>query len=74
MEVFKNIDGTLTNINRTASDKYYWTQSVATNSNNPGSISATFTTTDDTDIFVLQFNLQGVSKVTLLNMDIIQVE
>ena len=74
MEVFKNIDGTLTNINRTASDKYYWTQSVATNVNNPGSITATFTTTDDTDTFVLQFNLQGVSKVTLLNMDIIQVE
>jgi len=74
MEVFKNVDGTLTNINRTASDKYYWTQSVATNITNPGSISATFTTTDDTDTFVLQFNLQGVAKVTLLNMDIIQVE
>lgn len=73
MEVFKNVNGTLTNINRTASDKYYWTQTVATNANNYGSISATFTTTVDTDIFVLQFNLQGVSNVTFANMDIIQV-
>ncbi|MBE6762121.1 MAG: hypothetical protein E7551_07510 [Ruminococcaceae bacterium] len=74
MEVYKNVDGILTNIYRTASDKYYWTSTAATNSLNPSSISATFTTTDETETYVLEFNLQNVANVTLLNMDIIQVE
>jgi len=74
MEVYKNVDGILTNIYRTASDKYYWTSTAATNSLNPSSISATFTTTDETETYVLEFNLQNVANVTLLNMDIIVIE
>ena len=74
MEVFENIDGTLTNVYRTETDKYYWTSKSDTNSQNPGNISTTFNTTDRTETYVLQFNLQGVAKVTFQNLDIIQVE
>ena len=74
MEVFENIDGTLANVYRTETDKYYWTSKSDTNSQNPGNISTTFNTTDRTEIYVLQFNLQGVAKVTFQNLDIIQVE
>lgn len=74
MQVFKNIDGTLTNIYRTTTDKYYWSTVSDTNASNLGSISATFTTTNETEIYVLQLAVNNIAKVSFVNLDISVVE